>query len=176
VVVHDRAGRNDGLLMGLPQWRSQGGMVVGALELNGMTFVTATAPLSPADGPFSVLAWVKGGGPGQTILSQQGTANWLMADVGGGLATELSQGGRTAAGLASEAVITDGGWHRIAFTWDGAHRRLYADDALVAEDSQNSLPGSSGKLVLGAAKNMAPGTFWTGLIDDVRIYNRAVKP
>jgi hypothetical protein len=176
VVVHDQAGRNDGLLMGLPQWQPQGGMVAGALELNGMTFVTATAPLSPADGPFSVLAWVKGGGPGQTILSQQGVANWLMTDAGGGLATELSQSGRAAAMLVSEAIITDGNWHRIGFAWDGAHRRLYADDALAAEDSQNSLPGSSGNLVLGAAKNMAAGSFFSGLIDDVRIYNRAVKP
>jgi hypothetical protein len=176
VVVHDRAGENDGLLMGLPQWRPQGGMIAGALELNGMTFVTAAAPLSPADGPFSVLAWVKGGGPGQTILSQQGVANWLMTDAGGGLATELSQSGRAAAMLVSEAIITDGNWHRIGFAWDGAHRRLYADDALAAEDSQNSLPGSSGNLVLGAAKNMAAGSFFSGLIDDARIYNRAVKP
>ena len=28
----------------------------------------------------------------------------------------------------------------------------------------------------GAGRNMTPDTFWTGLIDDVRIYNRAVEP
>jgi len=27
----------------------------------------------------------------------------------------------------------------------------------------------------GAGKNLAPATFWSGLIDDVRIYNRAVR-
>jgi len=26
------------------------------------------------------------------------------------------------------------------------------------------------------AENLAAGTFWKGLIDDVRIYDRAVKP
>jgi len=26
------------------------------------------------------------------------------------------------------------------------------------------------------AESLAAGTFWSGLIDDVRIYNRAVKP
>jgi hypothetical protein len=35
---------------------------------------------------------------------------------------------------------------------------------------------SDGGLHIGAAENLAPGTFFTGLIDDVRIYNRAVKP
>jgi hypothetical protein len=176
MVAHDPAGGKDGLLMGLPQWGPRAGMVAGALELNGMTFVTAATPLSPADGPFSVLAWVKGGGPGQTLLAQQGTANWLMTDAAGGLATELSPGGRTTAPLASGAVITDGNWHRVAFTWDGTSRRLYVDDALAAADVQQNLAAATGKLVLGAAKNMAPGSFWTGLLDDVRIYNRAVQP
>jgi hypothetical protein len=111
------------------------------------------------------------------ILSQQEGTNWLMADLATGtLRTELAPTGRTATALTSEAVITDGNWHRIAFTWDGANRRLYVDDVLVAEDTRDSLPSSTGKLVFGAGKNMAPGTFWTGLIDEVRIYNRAVRP
>jgi hypothetical protein len=31
-------------------------------------------------------------------------------------------------------------------------------------------------LSIGAGKAMEAGTFWSGLIDDVRIYNRTVKP
>jgi hypothetical protein len=37
------------------------------------------------------------------------------------------------------------------------------------------LAGSCGGLHIGCDKDQTPGTFWTGLIDDVRIYNRAVK-
>jgi len=176
VTAHDRAGGNDGTIMGLPQWQPQGGSVAGALELNGKTFVTTNSAINPAGGPFSVLAWIKGGAPGQTIVSQQGAANWLLADAQGVLATELSKGGRTIAGLSSPMLITDGNWHRIAFTWDGTNRRLYGDGVLVVEDAQEGLAGSSGKLILGAAKNMAAGTFWLGLIDDVRIYNRVLEP
>jgi hypothetical protein len=73
-------------------------------------------------------------------------------------------------------MIADGNWHRVAFTWDGASRRLYADDELVAEDTQSMLQSSTGRQVIGSGANMAPDTFFTGLIDDVRIYNRAVKP
>jgi hypothetical protein len=31
-------------------------------------------------------------------------------------------------------------------------------------------------LYLGAGRNLGAGTFWSGLIDDIRIYNRAVSP
>jgi hypothetical protein len=50
------------------------------------------------------------------------------------------------------------------------------DGVLAAEDTQEALADSFSQLILGAGKNMAPGTFWCGLIDDVRIYDRAVKP
>ncbi|MHC4440009.1 MAG: LamG-like jellyroll fold domain-containing protein [Planctomycetota bacterium] len=38
------------------------------------------------------------------------------------------------------------------------------------------MQGSSGGLYIGTGKMMQPGTYFSGLIDDVRIYNRAVKP
>ncbi len=38
------------------------------------------------------------------------------------------------------------------------------------------MQGSDGGLYIGTGKMMQPGTYFSGLIDDVRIYNRAVKP
>ncbi len=46
----------------------------------------------------------------------------------------------------------------------------------VARDTATNLEPASGGLHLGAGSNLEPGTCWSGLIDDVRIYNRAVKP
>ena len=60
--------------------------------------------------------------------------------------------------------------------WDGSHRTLYVDGVAVAEDEQTNLAGSDNGLYIGAGMAMEPGSFWSGLIDDVRIYNRAVKP
>jgi hypothetical protein len=76
----------------------------------------------------------------------------------------------------SQTVITDGNWHRIGLVWDGSHRTLCVDDAVVAEDVQDGLGGSGDGLYIGTGKTMAPGTYFSGLIDDVRIYNRAVRP
>jgi hypothetical protein len=177
VVASDRAGGHDGTATGTPLWQPEGGQVQGALELDGTTFLKAPFVLSPAEGPFSVLAWIKGGASGQTILSQANRANWLMAEATtGALMTELRGPGRSDKPLASAAIITDGNWHRIAFTWDGAHRRLYVDGVLVAEGAQDGLAGSTADLLLGTGETLGAGTFWTGLIDDVRIYSRVVEP
>jgi hypothetical protein len=92
------------------------------------------------------------------------------------LLTELKSGGRSANVLYSNTIFTDGNWHRVGFTWDGSNRRLYVDDVLVAEDTQSGLASCLGGLNIGCGKNMTAGSFWTGLLDDVRLYNQAVKP
>ncbi len=175
-VACDSAGENDGTILGVPRWQPEGGQVGGALEFDGTYFVVADAALSPADGPFSVLAWIKGGGPGQAIISQVGGVNWLMADASGLLMTELRGSSRLSKVLSSDAIITDGHWHRVGFTWDGYTRSLGVDDVPVAEDRQTGLADCYGDLNIGCGKDITPDTFWTGLIEDVRIYHRAVKP
>jgi len=177
MIAYDSAGDNHGTVIGLPAWQPDAGMIDGALEFDGATFVVADFVLNPKEGPFSVLVWVKGGVPGQAIISQQTGDNWLMlVPATGALMTELESGGRLSKALCSDAVITDGQWHRVGFTWDGSHRRLYVDDILVAEDTDVALAACDGGVNIGCGKLMAPATFFTGLIDDVRIYNRAVRP
>jgi len=177
-IAYDSARDKAGLLFGGPVWRPAEGKKAGALEFDGIDDYIGTDPvLNPADGAFSVVAWVVGGAPGQVFISQRGGANWLCTDsLEGNLMTELKGAGRRAAILPSQAVITDGNWHRIGLVWDGSHRTLYVDDVAVAEDTQTNLEGSYNGLYIGTGKAMEPGSFWSGLIDDVRIYNRAVIP
>ena len=78
--------------------------------------------------------------------------------------------------MQSQTNITDGQWHRIGFVWDGSKRALYVDGIIAAEDTQDSLGVSDGGLNFGCDKVMEAGTFWSGLIDDVRVYNRVVIP
>jgi hypothetical protein len=153
-------------------------MVDGALQFDGIDDYVSTEPvLSPAEGKFSVFSWVKGGTPGQAVLSQADGSNWLCLDaVEGRLMTKLRSPSRDAAELLSETIITDGNWHRIGLVWDGANRILYVDDVAVAQDTQESLGSSDSGLYIGCGKGMEADTFFSGLIDDVRIYNRAVIP
>jgi hypothetical protein len=180
IMANDSAGVTDAVVVGSTEWQP-GGQINGALLLDGIDGYAITGPvLNPANGPFSVFAWINGGAPGQVVLSQTNGVNWLGADSDFGcIMTELipqAVGRFVPQPLKSECVITDGQWHRIGFVWDGANRALYVDDILVAEDAQANLQGSDAGLYIGTGKDMESGTYWSGLIDDVRIYNRAVRP
>ena len=173
----DSAGDNDAFVVGGAAWQPSGGQVDGAIQLDGVSgCAIAGFALNPADGPFSIIAWIKGSELGQVIMSQQSVANWLAADAEDNLITELKCTGRSAGPLYSETVITDGQWHRIGLVWDGSHRTLYVDGVAVADDIQPGLESSKMGLYIGVGKNYNAGTFFSGLIDDVRIYNRVVSP
>jgi len=167
----------DGTLTGDPVWQPDAGMIDGALELDGIDdYVVTDYVLDPMNGPFSVFAWIKGGGPGQVVISQQSIANWLALDTEGYLMTELKCTGRSAGYLFSETVITDGQWHRIGLVWDGSNRTLCVDGVIVAEDTQPNLESSQMGFYIGTGKAIESSTFFSGLIDDIRIYNRVVSP
>jgi len=179
-VACDSAFDHNGTLVNGPLWQPSSGIVGGALQFDGVDdYISTDFVLNPADGPFSVFAWIKGGAPGQAIISQTDEFNWLCVDTSeGNLMTELryvSRGG-SGAPLVSQTLIIDDVWHRVGLSWDGTNRILYVDDVEVAKDTQSGLVSLGGGLYIGARKNWEPGTFWSGLIDDVYVYNRVVKP
>jgi N-acetylneuraminic acid mutarotase len=177
-IAQNSISDNHGIISGNPIWQPDSGKVTGALQFDGIDDCVITdSPLNPADGAFSIFAWIKGGAPGQVILSQIGASNWLCTDsVEGYLMTGLKATGRGGASLLSQTSITDNNWHRIGFVWDGSYRHLYVDGGAVAKDNAQlpDLMSSDGSLYLGTGCSHAPGTFFSGLIDDVRIYNVAL--
>jgi len=177
MFASDSVGDNDAIFVTGATWQPNSGQIDGAIQLNGIDGYAITGPImDPADSPFSIFAWIKGEAPGQVVVSQQNVANWLATDEDGNLMTELKSSDPLAGPLISETVITDGQWHRIGLVWHGSYRTLYVDGVAVAEDTQLSLESSQMGLYIGVDKNFTPGTFFSGLIDDVRIYNRAVSP
>jgi hypothetical protein len=141
----DNAGYNDAYVIGNPACLPNGGQVDGAFQLDGVDdCVISNFVLNPTGGPFRVLTWIKGGAPGQVVLSQMGVADWLYTDpIEGNLLTDLKAYGGGAAGpLPSQTVITDGEWHKIGLVWDGSKRTLYVDNVIVAQDTQDGLESS----------------------------------
>jgi hypothetical protein len=178
VTVSECINYKDGTLYSEPVWQPEGGMIDGALEFDGIDdYVSTPFILNPADGPFSVFVWVKGGVPGQVILSQIGNKNLLSADALEGNLMVCLNGGRGKE-LVSQTVVTDDNWHHVGLVWDGFRRTLYVDDVIAAKDSsiQSTLFGSINGFYIGAGKVKESGSFWTGLIDDVKVYNCAVYP
>jgi lysophospholipase L1-like esterase len=176
-IAYDSVGENYGTLQGEPFWQPTGGKIDGALQFDGIDDCVITgSPLNPADGDFSVFVWVKGDTPGQIILSQINVANWLCTDlVEGCLMTQLQPVGRGGAALISNTCITDNEWHWIGFVWDGSYRYLYVDKVKIANDDA-PLPG-----LVSTDRGLFFGTgchreyFFSGLIDDIRIYDVALS-
>jgi carboxymethylenebutenolidase len=183
-IASDSAGRNHGAVRGDPVWQRDGGKIGGALQFDGFAnYIDAPTVLNPADGAFSAFAWIKGGAPGQVIMSQQdgAGAGWIGTDPSQGrLLTDLvpPAGGRSSPSvLRSEFVVTDDQWRHVGFAWDGSRRYLYVDGAEVARDAGTLTPlkSSDGGLRIGVGEELDAGSFWAGLIDDVRIYNQALS-
>jgi glucose/arabinose dehydrogenase len=66
-------------------------------------------------------------------------------------------------------------WTHVAGTYDGATLRLYVNGVQVASQAQTGSLAQSG-LPLRIGGSTYSGEFFTGRIDDVRIYNRALPP
>ncbi len=187
-IAYNSIDDNHGILSGNPIWQPDSGQIVGAMEFDGIDdYISTDFVLDPSWGAFSVFAWIKGGAPGQVIISQTDDTfsgcgeTWLGMDVSSGyLITGLVPpplGRLNPEPLVSQAIITDNQWHHVGFVWDGSYRFLYVDGVEVAKDMRAStlaLMYSNGGLYIGASKELDLNSFFSGLIDDVRIYNVAL--
>jgi hypothetical protein len=89
-------------------------------------------------------------------------------------AATINTGGidRSTPGTAALALNT---WTHLAATYDGATLRLYVNGAQVSSLAvTGNLITSTGALRIGG--NTIWGEYFSGLIDEVRVYNRALTP
>jgi hypothetical protein len=187
VKAYDSAGVCDANLMGDPIWQPEGGMVGGAIELDGIgDYVSAPFVLPRPDTAFSAFAWVKGGDRNHVIISESGAYGYflLQADfIAGNLMTSFMAGFGNH--LFSETPIIDGQWHHVGIVWNGypSNRILYVDGIEVARDTVLECWGTGGSIggrgiYIGASWGLDTHRdyYWNGLIDDVRIYEGTLSP
>ncbi|MHC4701684.1 MAG: LamG domain-containing protein [Planctomycetota bacterium] len=183
-VAYDTSGNgNDGSFVGDPQWVA--GKSGGALEFNGSSDYLEV-PFSESlrvmnQGDFTIAAWFMldeipseykcvfqqgddtAGGPGRT---------WLFVHQSNEIRSSLG-GAPTGSGFAIEGgtwyhaavVVTEGG------TDDSI--QIYVNGEPAGAARLDSIEDSQGVFYIGAHK--ALGNIWDGLIDDLRIYSRALS-
>src|SRR5262249_28807152 len=79
----------------------------------------------------------------------------------------------SAIAAAGPAALTLNSWTHLAMTWDGTTLRLFEDAAEVAEiPAPAPLLTSNGNLRIGG--DSLRSEFFSGLIDELRVYNRAL--
>ncbi|NLH15835.1 MAG: LamG domain-containing protein, partial [Phycisphaerae bacterium] len=175
-------GNHPGMLKNGPVWQPTAGRINGCLQFDGVNdYVNLGAVLNPADGPFTVCLWFKGGEAKKTLLGQADGSgfgrDWLQIDTNGYLRTMLIDA--LPVPLTGNILVTgDQDWHHAALVWNGSKRKLYVDGVLDVEDASpllGNLLGCTGSLYLGATRGLASVNFWSGSLDEVRIYTRALS-
>lgn len=126
----------------------------------------------------SIAVWIKKGGVNdglEHVIINKGNGAYMLKLDSGGYPTIGSYGGVNIA-RSSVAITDTTTWHHIAVTKNGATTRVYLDridrtsspplgSAILANNTSN--------LFIGSASDI--DYFFNGLIDDVRVYNRALN-
>jgi uncharacterized repeat protein (TIGR02543 family) len=196
-IAHDSAGSHNGTLSSSGASFDSGGISGGALRLSKANngFVSMGNVLGLESGDFSVMAWVKMAAGDTTqssvIVGKQraGYANGYLLAANrsegptGGYATNnkawFYDSDYHGQEVTSTTSVNDGEWHQIVGVYvAGANKYIYVDGA-PAEASNASRPivANPGEFVVGGVDfGGVPGGTFTGLIDEVQIYNYALTP
>lgn len=178
-VAYDSVGSDHANVHGDALWQPELGKLAGTLAFDGVDdYVAPMSILNPLDGPFRIMAWVRGGAPGQVTASQtpdEFMPGWIYLatdHADGTLVTELLV---VSFPLDSGIVIADNEWYEVGLEWDGEHRHLLVNgDQVAVDEVPLPLPvmNYTGWLNIGTGPDTEPGSFWSGLIDDVRVYKQ----
>jgi hypothetical protein len=93
---------------------------------------------------------------------------------------KIGAGFETSAGpdlfVMSTSTYNDGMWHYVVLTYDKSVLRLYIDSVIVASKTTTAVPDTLGNQPLRiGANSWAADRYFTGEIDEVRVWSRAVS-
>jgi hypothetical protein len=132
--------------------------------------------LNPAQ--FTVSAWISttqttDGSLACKAAASGGSGYWLAIGFGLPAVAGLYVGDAVGGFVHGSILINDGLWHSIVGTYDGTTAKIYVDGAL---DNSGARTGTSGTHTLGfgSAIDGGPGSSYTGLLADIRLYNWAL--
>jgi chitodextrinase len=175
-TVADASGNgNDGAISGAT-WHGSG-KSDGALSFDGDDWVTvADAPSLDLSGAMTLEAWVKPSGSGttwRTVLAKErasGVAYALYARQSSSRPAASVRVSSTKSAVGAVLLPLDT-WSHLSATYDGTRLRMFVNGVESGSAAvSGSIRTSSGPLRIGGMS----GHRFVGLLDDVRIYNRAL--
>jgi len=177
LTATDVVGGDNGTIAGEVSWTT--GILGDALDFHGGGAATARVSIPDeaaidfsATSSFSLTTWVQSGNtPGkysEMISKSRGVSPWYEL----GIDPNNNWVFRGPSADIEGTPVTSG-WHHLAAVQNGAAgtRALYVDGAVVATGAAQAANGN-GELVLAEADTVNEA--FSGILDDVRIYNRAL--
>jgi glucose/arabinose dehydrogenase/PKD repeat protein len=179
-TLEDLSGNgNRGTLAG-PTW-ADAGRFGGALSFDGINDTVDVADADSLDltSALTLEAWVKttGGSSWRTVVLKERPGDLAYALYArfsnGGPAGQVDFAASTAKAQGSALVPADT-WTHLATTYDGSNLRLYVNGTLAATTAATGgVVTSASPLRIGG--NAIWGEYLGGVIDEVRVYNRALS-
>ncbi len=134
----------------------------------------ADGDLDPGTDPCSISSWIKwDGSTGENIIYNK--EDLYEVRVSGGY-VNYAWRPHWAWDGGSSFPVTANTWTYVTTVYDGSEQILYKDGVKVYSRNQTGAIGSnSSKLLIGARGIGAPRNFFGGMIDEFRIYSRALS-
>jgi hypothetical protein len=176
--VTDRSGNGyDAVIHGSPQ--QVAGHVGGALKFDGVGDYLETG-YSAGIAQWTVATWVKADAdPGTTqdtgpaMKEENFLMSWDHQDSSFRGAAAVAVAG--AFHPASFGTVHGGIWYHLAATYDGVALRSFRDGALITTTPISGVPEDCG-CTMKVARHAIDASFLAGVVDEVRVYNRALSP
>ena len=178
-IAEDSAGNHDGSISGA-EWTP--GKFGPALKFTGSNPDMVTVPSAPdleLTEAFTIEAWVR---PGKSahfvpVVTKETSSYYGYALEAGGFEAGVPEGFISPKGhienfVSGTEALPVHAWSNLALTFDGKTMRLYVDGNLVGSTATASPQGGAGPLQIGASELF--GGAFTGKIDEIRIYDRAL--
>jgi len=170
---------NHGTLQGDPQWVD--GYDGSALEFDGAGDLVSCGnlPALTITGDITIMCWVKVAGftkTWETILSKGDNSYRMARGPGTGNSIHFGCNGPSGGNLNALTTVTTNTWRHAALVYDGANKIIYIDGAEDARVASSGAINVSTYALYIAANSQQGNRNLTGVVDDVRIYNKALTP
>ena len=194
-IAYDSAGTNNGTLVNGPIWTT--GQINGALSFDGVNDYVDVG--DPPDGSldfgagdsFTIAAWIKWN---KTVYDQRDATivHKVRTDSGGynheGYSLKVWMGtlffgfgdiGGARTQIRGVTDVNDNTWYHVVGVRDTATDKVYVyvdggSDATPVTDTTTSTLANSNRFGIGRTQDYYQ-TYFGGIIDDVRVYNRALS-
>jgi len=159
------------------------GKIDGALDLDGRgDYVNCgNLPTLQIRDAITLACWIKVAQftrNWETILAKGNDSYRLSRSAETGNAVHMGINGTTAEPYSwfdGTIIVTDDQWHHVAGVYDGAHAMIYVDGVLDTTISATGQINDSDYNLYIGENAQASGRNLNGLVDDVRIYSRALS-
>ena len=159
------------------------GVTGNGLSLSGNGYIALGSYFGDISDQLSLVAWLKpavsGGYMGVVMHGGPSVDSFALYVYPDARRVAFKTSGTSAYWTAVDNVsaLWDGGWHQVVATFDGSRKVIFLDnDVLVNVSSTGSIDSGLGyHAFIGAGRDGTPSLFYSGLIDEVRLYNYSLS-